>query len=495
MLTITANIQYFSKSRIRVILTALAFVVCFAATQNISAATFTVTRNDDRNSTCNSAVDCSLREAVKAASVGFNDDTINFAAGLPVITLANEIEIVPAGLLIISGPGANVLAIDGGAGTNRIFRINNANITISGVTMRGGNGNGVANSGQGGAIYSTSGQITLNAVVVENNGGASLLGGGVYLSGGTHRITNSTFSGNTSNKCGGIYFSGTALSLVNSTISGNIATTGELGVSQGAGLCSGGATTIRNSTIANNSSTGADSQSGGISNFQNALDIGNTIIAGNSAINYPEIRNQGIVSSAGGNLIGDSAGNSADTDLAVTYQASDILDISPMLAALQNNGGAMMTQALLPGSPAIDKGVNALAVDPFNNTALAADQRGLTRVIDGNADSAATVDIGAFETQFVPTAASVTVGGRVQTAKGQGIRNVQVTLIGANGETRTTISSAFGFYRFADVVAGETYIFSVRAKQYTFSQQTQARSIFEDINDVNFVADKSKLNY
>jgi hypothetical protein len=56
-----------------------------------------------------------------------------------------------------------------------------------------------------------------------------------------------------------------------------------------------------------------------------------------------------------------------------------------------------MTHALLPGSPPINAGSNALAVDQ-NNNPLTTDQRGagFNRIING------TVDIGAFEVQTVP---------------------------------------------------------------------------------------------
>ena len=90
---------------------------------------------------------------------------------------------------------------------------------------------------------------------------------------------------------------------------------------------------------------------------------------------------------------------------------------------------------------------------------------------------------------LAPTAASVSVGGRVLTADGRGIRNVMITLTGANGETRTVLSSAFGYYRFTEIAAGGTYIFSVHSKRFTFSQPTQLLSIIQDTDDVNFIAD------
>ena len=62
------------------------------------------------------------------------------------------------------------------------------------------------------------------------------------------------------------------------------------------------------------------------------------------------------------------------------------------------------------------------------------------------------------EQSFAPTAAEVSVGGKVLTANGRGIENVRITMTGANGETRTVISSSFGYFRFDNVEVGGTYI-------------------------------------
>jgi hypothetical protein len=90
---------------------------------------------------------------------------------------------------------------------------------------------------------------------------------------------------------------------------------------------------------------------------------------------------------------------------------------------------------------------------------------------------------------FAPTAAEVTVSGRVTTADGRrGIRNVRVTMTGTNGETRSTLSGVSGVFRFTDVPAGETYIFSASAKRYIFGEPTQVRTITEDTDNIVFVA-------
>jgi hypothetical protein len=91
---------------------------------------------------------------------------------------------------------------------------------------------------------------------------------------------------------------------------------------------------------------------------------------------------------------------------------------------------------------------------------------------------------------LAPTAANALVGGRIRTASGSGIRSVQVTIAFPTGETRTTLSSSFGYYRFADIPTGGVYVISVSAKKYAFSQPAQIRSVQDDVQDVDFVADE-----
>ena len=90
--------------------------------------------------------------------------------------------------------------------------------------------------------------------------------------------------------------------------------------------------------------------------------------------------------------------------------------------------------------------------------------------------------------QFAPTAALVSVGGRITTADGSGISNVRVTMTGADGITRTVISNSFGYFRFADAAAGETYIFSAFSRRFQFGEPTVVRTILDDTDDINFVA-------
>ncbi len=191
---------------------------------------------------------------------------------------------------------------------------------------------------------------------------------------------------------GGIFSSGDVLIVSNSTLSGNEvgrdATSSNEVVNEG----SGGGIEIRsqtaaigNSTIANN--TANELGSGVYSAGQ--TEVVSTIVAGNSDGDV-----SGSFVSSGNNLIGTGA---TGTDVAAVFnQPSDLVNVTaPGLEALTDNGGPTQTQALQPGSPAIDAGSNP------NN--LSTDQRGdrFDRVVNGQAD------IGAFEVQQQPTVLDV----------------------------------------------------------------------------------------
>jgi CSLREA domain-containing protein len=386
----------------------LIFIFIFALSAH--AATFTVTRTDDRNGTCNSGVDCSLREAVNAANVALTDDVINFNSDLSKITLTNEIVINNVGTLTINGTGANILTIDGGEGTNRIFYTNNATSTITRVTLTGGNAAGTSPNLQGGAILANRGTLVLDSVYITENSVSGGTGGGVYYSSGTgHQIRNSTFSDNTALYCGGFFNAGGTLIVINSTISRNTAVSSYGGTGgAGGGFCSSigptaSTTTLRNVTVTDNSAGG---QGGGFYSDSGRLNLGNTIVAGNTARTDPDISYiynyfYDAVTTAGYNLIGNntgaetifSAGNpNANNDIVGTSAAP----INPMLGPLVDNNGTnrIPTHAVPSDSPATDKGFSF---------GLSTDQRGLIRPGDNlaipNAIGGDGSDIGAFEFQ------------------------------------------------------------------------------------------------
>jgi subtilisin family serine protease len=71
-----------------------------------------------------------------------------------------------------------------------------------------------------------------------------------------------------------------------------------------------------------------------------------------------------------------------------------------------------------------------------------------------------------------PTAAGVSVSGRVLSQAGVGIRGVVVTLTDMNGVKRTVTSNTFGYYSFDSLAAGANYMLTAGAKRYFFSPRT-----------------------
>ncbi|HEX8370760.1 MAG TPA: carboxypeptidase regulatory-like domain-containing protein [Pyrinomonadaceae bacterium] len=94
-------------------------------------------------------------------------------------------------------------------------------------------------------------------------------------------------------------------------------------------------------------------------------------------------------------------------------------------------------------------------------------------------------------TQPALKSALIPVGGRVMTADGTGIRNVTVSITLPGGETRTTLSGASGHYRFEEIPVGETYILKVSAKRFNFSEPMRTKQIFEDANNIDFIANNN----
>jgi len=101
-----------------------------------------------------------------------------------------------------------------------------------------------------------------------------------------------------------------------------------------------------------------------------------------------------------------------------------------------------------------------------------------------------TVRSGFWTSSFTPTAAGVSLSGRVKVegASGKGIRNAVLTLTNAaTGEVRTARSGVFGAYRFDDVPAGQTYVLIISARRFSFVENTRIIALFEELTDIDFV--------
>ena len=82
--------------------------------------------------------------------------------------------------------------------------------------------------------------------------------------------------------------------------------------------------------------------------------------------------------------------------------------------------------------------------------------------------------------------ANVSVSGRVLQANGRGVANARVEMTDQSGNVRTVLTNPFGYYRFAEVAVGETYIISGKHKRYEFDAQTLA--VNGSLSEVNLTA-------
>ncbi len=70
-----------------------------------------------------------------------------------------------------------------------------------------------------------------------------------------------------------------------------------------------------------------------------------------------------------------------------------------------------------------------------------------------------------------PTAAAISISGRVEARQTLGRTIIFVTLTDSQGNARQTIADRWGNFEFADVPAGETYVLQARAKRNTYAPQ------------------------
>ena len=411
-------------------------------------ATFVVNSTADTVNSADGVV--TLREAITSANDTAGADTITFDSSVfssaQTIDLASQLPDV-TDAVTITGPGADLLTIDAGNGTDgqfntndgfRIFNINDGDdnneidVELSGLTLTGGDA-GIS----AGAIFSNENLVVTDSTITGNAGfaGGGINSGGYFRDDSTLTIIRSTISGNDASYGGGVYNVGT-VTVTDSTISDNTS------FGDGAGLANFGTATVTSSTISNNTSGGVG---GGFINFSfpdpdepgSTLTINSSTISGNSAdsgggiyndfgdnltvisstvtgntstdgrgggidnASYDEFTliNSIVANSIGGDIGAGSADEgrvfagsfnligdalAEDLDGPVLDQLTDTVTGDPLLGPLADNGGPTLTHALLPGSPAIDAGDNSVAETE--------DQRGLARNVNG-------VDIGAFEVQ------------------------------------------------------------------------------------------------
>jgi len=274
-----------------------------------------------------------------------------------------------------------IMSNTGGSG------VYNTGIVITRLTIRQStilsntatSGGGLLNEGIGASAEIFASRISGNQAT---NAGGGLFNNGIMT------VNNSTLDHNQARAGGGLHHFGGHLALTNDTISQNGAS------DNGGGLYNGSSAVLNAVTFAENR---ADGEGGNVFNDEAQLSIENSIVAhakdGDNCVN-----SNGFLTSLGYNL--------ESTQICNFTATGDLTNTDPLLGPLQDNGGPMLTHALLVGSPAIDQGATVCP---------ATDQRGVTRPQGLACDSgayewAAIADLAVTASVAPPT---VTVGSKV----------------------------------------------------------------------------------
>jgi hypothetical protein len=349
-----------------------------------------------------------------------------------------------------AAPGAGGNAYGGAIAVNAgAVQLNNCvllnNSAVANPGGGGANTGGPGGAAYGGAVFIAGGSLAFSYCTVSLNsalGGDGLYGfrgggeggkaggGGIAATGGEWKLVSSTLAANqtlggtgagaacyppltASPRVGGDAMGGGAyvhgihcvVELINSTLSSNTASGGqgglyvcdtmryyaESGTAGGGGIYSStGSVSVINCTVAANialTNSTKPALGGGIVS-SNDVRMESSLIAGNIATRNPDCA--GSFTSRGFNLVRQTNG-------AIGWLDSDLLNLDPGLGPLQDNGGPTLTHALLAGSPAIDAGKSS--------DDLLLDQRNQPRRVDNpavpNAPGGDGTDIGALEVDHV----------------------------------------------------------------------------------------------
>jgi hypothetical protein len=264
-----------------------------------------------------------------------------------------------------------------------VFAANGVSLASSVVTGCRAVAQDAATIASGGGVFARGPVFSMKYSEVRESraSGPNGIGGGVSAAFmGMVSVSHSTIAGNeASARAGGAYLgtsSGEEVVIDNSTISGNSSTAGEGGII--VNVLSGptaGAIRLYSNTITANRSGAVNAVAGAL--LGGPVELQGTIVSANLSGGAPRDLRIDAGATGADNLIGASIGTPPSNGL--------VISDDPRLAPLANSGGPTRTQALLPDSPALDAGNNAMG--------STADQRGagFPRTLGARAD------IGAFE--------------------------------------------------------------------------------------------------
>lgn len=245
------------------------------------AATITV------DTTADDGTSCTLREAIATINAGSNqgngcvaqgdlgsDDTILFASSVTGTITLNGTQLAITKSVVIDGPGANQLAVDGDA-KSRVIHISDSgtNVAIEGLTIR----NGTVNGYGGGIGVDNASTLSLTDSSVTNNT-ATTDGGGIGASKASSvTLNNSGITGNSAARGGGIGANNSSVILTDSLVTDNTATNNGGGI----GALNASSVILTSSSITHNSAA----KGGGVGADNATVELIDSLVTGNSATN------------------------------------------------------------------------------------------------------------------------------------------------------------------------------------------------------------------
>lgn len=312
----------------------------------------------------------------------------------------NAIDGSPQGSGAAGGAGVACIAVEGLSIADSIISDNSIYGGWSGGAQGGGVYNGPSSDGISFVRISNS---TISGNSVTNLASQGGQGGGIANEGFV-ALTNDTVAGNSAvggnglaaaGEGGGIMNQTTGfLSIIYCTINGNFVGQGSLAFPNGAAFVSGQGGGIDNLNplgLGLVDSIVAENNGGELSSLEDIAGavLPRGILLGLYGIDLPASTN---------NLIGDGAGMTGITNgYKGNLIGTDASLVNPRLGGLSNNGGPTPTEALLPGSPAINAGIETSPPSLFGNPVpIPTDQRGDPRF------SGSMTDIGAYELPPAP---------------------------------------------------------------------------------------------
>lgn len=468
-------------------------------------------------------------DAVSTATITDSELSVNTAANIGgAIVVANASLTLTDSLILNNSAGAQ-----GGGIFNIRSENGTSTVTVNGSTFDGNtaatdggalyNLAGIASivggkitgnsANYGGGISNNGGTLVVNGTHFEDNVAQAFGGGISTFAGANTTVSNATFSGNTAATGAGIWNDAT-LAVEATTLDGNVAVYVNDDYLYGGAVYNEGSLTLTNSTVSNNESP----HGGGLTNNGGNVTISNVTFAGNKAaglggaiLNYDSgtltitsstiSQNQADVGGglwngsgvgAGNNIIAGNSARTADPDVHGAFNPDSIAHnligdvgsatgitngtngnivggqgnavIDPKLGPLADNGGPTKTFALLDDSPAVDAGKNV--------NATSYDQRGVARVIDGDLDGTATIDLGAYEYQLqlkllspIDSTIDTTPTFRWSAIPGAERYDIWVNDLttGQSGVIRNPNVTGAEYAPTGKLIVGHTYLWTVRA--------------------------------